>query len=240
VSELPPLTPSAFNAIAKAVLAASPLTGSVASYLAGRGLLSAAEAEGWGALGEASQHSALFAKAASIEGDEACVSSGLFDHEGRVPFAGHRLLIPWRNRDGTIATLQRRVIEGEGPPKYVFPRWLGPTAPYGIERLNEATPEVPITLVEGAIDVLAYRELDLAADRGGVVLGLAGVSDGRASEMPWAKKRVVRIAFDGDTAGDRATLVYSELLHAAGATRVTRVRPQGAKDWAEMLIGGSR
>jgi len=45
----------------------------------------------------------------------------------------------------------------------------------------------------------------------------------------------VHLAFDADEAGDRAALVLSGRMYAAGATRVDRQRPRGANDWAELL-----
>lgn len=246
ITRLSPVVPaptgprvSSTDAVAKAVFDACPVRdgSEVAKYLAGRRLLAAAQRDGWGELRTGEEQVALYARLVSEFGRMTASSVGIFDEEGRVRFKDHSLLIPWRNEQGEIATIQRRLVCGGVPnvPKYVFPRDVPATVPYGIERLAEADPKAPITLVEGAVDVLAYRALAGRSESAGVVLGLPGVAPGRSRAMPWARGRVCRIGFDADEAGHRASKTLCDLLLAAGAIRVTRLLPNDGKDWAEAL-----
>src|SRR5690606_4252566 len=94
-------------------------------------------------------------------GREAWQRSGLASPRGDDDFAHpeHRIVIPWRDPSGLVATVQRRALDGRRG-KYVFPTGRGAVWPYGVERLAEkATADLPVLLVEGAADVLAVREL---------------------------------------------------------------------------------
>lgn len=226
--------PALFDQLASAILSVSPLHGAVADYLQHRGLLSAAHEEGWGALPR--MPNVVYATAVASVGEAVCEASGLFGTSGEFIYSEHTILIPWRDHDGKIWTFQRRrPSSSSDEPKYVFPRGAGSRAPYGAEHVVKAPMTAPITLVEGAIDVLAYRALARAAGCDPVVLGVPGVSRVATMVLPWAKGRVFRLAFDADDAGDAASAQVASMLAAAGATRMTRTRPLGAKDWAELV-----
>jgi len=152
----------------------------------------------------------------------------------------HRLIIPWRGRDGSIDVLQRRRVDDADPKKkYVLPPGRRPFYPFGAEQLPTHAAEVEIAFVEGALDVLALRVL---ARRDGLAilpLGIPGVSGWRKEWAALAKGRTVRIGFDADAAGERHIAAVARDLREAGATRVQRWTPTAKKDWAECLASGA-
>lgn len=234
----PPLDVEPFDKLARSILEGSKLTSSSRSgtYLARRGLLSAAIAEGWGALPDGQLALArLVDRIVDKSAPDSWRRSGLFTDAGDLKFRTNVLLIPWRDENGMITTLQRRLIDGDaGRYKYVFPERRPASAPYGVGALSRR-PKDEIAFVEGAMDVLAYRALCARAGDRRVVLGLPGVAGWRSSWAPFGKDRVVHLALDADEAGDRAAERIALDLHRAGAHRVVRSRPNGAKDWADLL-----
>lgn len=236
----PTLETEAFDGLVQSLLRPSELTSSsrAGMYLARRGLLPAATADGWGALPEDPLALADLVRSIVAGGASDWRRSGLFTEAGDLKFRANVLLIPWRDENGLITTLQRRVIEGDQPRhKYVFPDGRPPCAPYGAAALSTRAPG-EIVFVEGAVDVLAYRTLCARAGIRRTVLGLPGVAGWRSSWAAYGKGRIVHVALDADEAGDRAAERLAVDLHRAGALRVVRRRPNGANDWADRLAGG--
>jgi DNA primase len=235
----PPLTDEEFAAIAAPLLAVGRLDDSeiardVVHYLAGRRLLELARAEGWAALPPPRMQPAWVRMLRDALGDDLVDRSGLVRGASFVhPEA--RLVIPWRDPDGAVHTVQRRRLD-DGKPKYVAPAGRAPAWPYGVERLGAWHPMIPVVFVEGAIDACALRDLRRLAGAAEVVLGLQGVSGWRPAWAGYARNRPAAIALDADKAGEQAVTRLVEDLVEAGATRVDRWRPPGgAKDWAEAL-----
>jgi DNA primase len=153
----------------------------------------------------------------------------------------HRLIIPWRGRDGSIDVLQRRRLDDADPrKKYVLPPGRRPFYPFGAEQLGTHTAEAEMTFVEGALDVLALRVLDQRDGLSIRPLGIPGVGNWRKEWAALAKGRSVRIGFDADAAGERNVATVARDLRDAGATRVRRWTTTGAKDWAECLEKGGQ
>lgn len=252
-----PLTDAVFARIVAPILWCgrldySAIARDVSTYLDGRGLLGAAQEDGWAALptpGECQREwvAALRSSADDVDGYRPTFSrkdldrSGLLSASGdSLVFSGHRLAIPWRDTEGRVTTLQRRRLidkPGDKGGKYVFATGRPAAYPYGIERAGDLPDDAQLLIVEGAVDVLACRAL--LAERGEValVLGLPGVSSWRRHAGEWARLgrgRVVGVGVDVDAAGERVVGELAADLAAAGATRIERwTPPDGAHDWAD-------
>jgi DNA primase len=239
----PTVPPGTFPRVAAALFAAAPIASSPEAqrYLSGRGLLGAAIADGWGALPTSPRAKGqIIAQIIALLGADAWMASGLANEAGHLKFPKHELIIFWRDADDRVTTLQRRVLHsGAESRKYVFPSGRAPIQPYGVERLADDVATTDIAYVEGATDVLAYRALCAHSGYRRVVLGLPGVSAWRPGWAEHARGRTAHIALDADEAGDRAATRIAEDLRRAGAVRVLRQRPRGAKDWAQLLVRGS-
>jgi DNA primase len=217
VESAPSITPGDFARGAAALLALSPLGGSVAVGLASRGVLEYATADGWGELpadvrsecpeldaGDGFEAVDLAASAlvAQLRGRP---ELGWLLGPGGFVLPEHRLLIPWRAPGGGVWTVERRYAPRYGdetPPKggkYAQPdrRYHQPPAvyPYGADAPELAT-ATELWLVEGALDVLAVRALNarglLTADgspRHQVVLGLPGVG-AWLQVRPWVLEHI--------------------------------------------------
>lgn len=260
-SPLPAIEPARLAAILAPLLAIGSLDGSprvrdVEAYLDGRGLLGAARADGWAALPPPGPAQAALGRVL-IDNFDACdlIASGIMrrTREGlALSWSAHRLLIPWRGLDGALCFYQRRLISSRGNPdipKYTGPQNVKALWPYGSEALSLAPASVAVVLVEGAIDVLALRALDADEPDGNprVVLGVPG-SGWCLDWAELARGRTVYIASDADPwddrknqpgAGDIAAEIWARDVHSRGAARVLRLRPEGAKDWAELLAARS-
>jgi DNA primase len=207
----------------------SGISASVCEYLDGRGLLAAARADGWFAVGPRSGE-----MLPDLFGVELLVRCGLTNERGQLKWAEHALAIPWRTPAGVVQTIQRRHLGTcEAAKRYVFPTGRGPAHPYGIEHLASRSPIGPIAIVEGAMDVLAKRRLDHLGWP--IVLGSPGVSGWRAAWDELVADRVVRLAFDDDEAGNREAVKLADRFHAARAAVVLRSTPTRGKDWADGL-----
>lgn len=98
-----------------------------------------------------------------------------------------------------------------------------------------------VALCEGGTDWLALTEgFDADAANGAPsiwcigLVGAGNVESVISAFAPVLKGRVVKICFDRDEAGEKASAAAIPLLWQAGAKRVTRNRPP-AKDWAQLL-----
>ncbi len=234
-SPSPVLGDAEFHALATAVLDNAPLAvePDVLDYLARRGLADAAVAEGWGALpGDPRRRRMLVTLICDRHGRAAWASSGL---SAGVDFASpsHRILIPWRTPVGTIDILQRRTV---GCHSYLGTRGREIRFPHGIERCIDSEPTT-VVIVEGAVDVLAYRALH--PDPRQLVLGLPGATSWRSEWTSLAIGRQVVLALDADDSGRRgdAALVLRLRQVAVG---VRLHKPSVGKDWGDALARGHR
>lgn len=153
----------------------------------------------------------------------------------------HRLLIPWRRRDGSIATIQRRLLRPahDGERKYMVPSGaMRELEPFGAHAFAIAAPTMPdaeVVVVEGALDACARRELALHAGDDALVLGSFNVTSERTHAWaPFVAGRRVRVALDADDAGDAASPALGATLLEQGAREIVRERPRGG-DWGDVL-----
>lgn len=205
----------------------SSTSASVCAYLDGRGLLQAAQADGWFAMAPTAGDLLC-----GVFGVELVARCGLVDAQGKLKWPEHTLAIPWRTPAGLVQTIQRRHLgECEAKRRYVFPTGRGPAHPYGIEHI---TRRGPLALVEGAMDVLAWR-VGAPASRFETPLGVPGVSGWKGDWDAIVADRNVLIAYDDDDAGNREVSKLEARFRAAGAVRVGRSTPKRGKDWADGL-----
>lgn len=222
----------------------SAVCGDVCDYLASRGLLDLARAEGWAALPpQGPSQVSWVAMLVELFGEDDVKRTGLVpvgEDGAIVPRGfvqpGARLVIPWRRPDGVITTLQRRRLDDQ-KPKYVSPMGRAPRFPYGIERLATAHAETPVAIAEGAIDSAALRTLRRDAGKPAVVVGIQGVSGWRKEWAHLFAHRPVAIALDPDAAGEGAVEgIRSDLERALARMPAERWRPPaGAKDWGALF-----
>jgi len=223
-----------FIAVAAALLVVAPLDAAVAAdvraYLAGRGILGGALADGWGALPATRDGLARVRREViAATSRDAWMRSGLAWDDGWWMHQAHRVVIPWRDTSGRIAWLQRRAIVDHGGPRYVARARSGAAMPYGVERLRDAGDGCAVAVTEGAVDALALRA---ACERDGVravILGAPGPV-WRAEWNEILRGRDVAVASDDDASGDRfAARIAPDIQRFARS--VQRWRPTGAKDW---------
>lgn len=243
----PKLDDATFAAMAKVLLAAGrlddgPIAADVTRYLARRKLLDVAREDGWAALPPPGEAQAAWARVLrDVFGEPALTLSGLaWRRDGALTLAypSHRLVIPWRSPDGAVLTLQRRRIDRIAERKYVFPAGRPARWPYGIERLRASSGrarEPVLAIVEGAVDVLAFRWLARRDGFDCVELGLAGVHSWDAAWARHAGERAV-IGLDADQAGHLAVGGIAHDLVLAGVERLERWKPRAGKDWADTLL----
>jgi len=144
------------------------------------------------------------------------------------------VLIPWRDRYGRIACVQRRRLD-DVKPKYRFPAGRAPRAPFGVEHLAAALdclgPDAEVVIVEGAIDCLARRRVARHRDERAAVVGVASASTPCAGlPLDLLTGRRVVLALDDDPTGEHASAKLADALHGI-ACELVRERPAGAKDW---------
>jgi hypothetical protein len=132
-----------------------------------------------------------------------------------------------RDRAGDLVAVQGRLIDG-GDPKALT---AGPKSEGVFSALNAI--ESPVcAIVEGPVDALALAAAGLPA------VALLGTS-----APAWLAKALhskhVLLATDADQVGDDCA---GRLAAEISTPRILRLRPQSAKDWAEVLegLGGDR
>ncbi len=212
----------------------SPIARDGTAYLRGRGLLDAAVADGWACFPSTASTRREWIKMLRETFDGRDIDGCGFVRGSGLTFPDNRLVVPWRDPSGLVDTIQRRRLDGQASSKYVFPSGRAPQWPYGIERLASAPLDAPIVLVEGAVDVLARRILDMDQGKVRVVLGVPG-GGWRKRWAEYGKDRVVYVATDADEAGNRFCEQWSEQLYSAGCVEVKRLRPVGSKDWGDQV-----
>ena len=135
------------------------------------------------------------------------------------------VIFPIRNRAGDIVAAQGREIGGAG--KFSFgPKSQGIFATAGALEANR------LIIAEAPIDALSLAVAGYSA------IALCGTS-GPDWLPKFCYRRRVLLAFDADNAGDDAARDLTPKLESFGAT-VTQLKPEGAKDWNELLnVSGS-
>lgn len=246
-SNPPPIDAASYSALATKLVELCPWPDEpdVYAYMKRRVLVAQGSHAGLAALPPRDKQAALLEKLAETFELDTIARSGLAprDDDGQPNLSQfnhseNRLVIPWRNLDGSIAVLQRRRLD-DGKPKYVFPPGMRPLLPFGAERLRAHSADRMIVFVEGALDVLALRLLD-SRDRLGILpLGLPGLEGWRPEWARFARGHEVAIGFDADGPGQKKVEAVSDDLYRAGAKSVERMRPKGAKDWAELVENGA-
>ena len=231
VERVAPVADELFDAYVRRLLELCALKTSAptVAYLVSRGLYDRAAADGWAALPDTAADIQGVTRELGREGSRAL---GLETTDG-LRFPDHKLIIPWRSPEGVILTLQRRTIDPMVKDrKYIFPMQRATKEPYGVDRLRG---DKPIAIVEGAMDVLAMRELCEREQIDRDVLGLPGVQNWNSGWNNYVQGRTVLIAIDDDEAGEAACPKLAEHLRGAGAIEVLRRIPRGGKDWASLL-----
>lgn len=211
----------------------------VVAYLRGRRLLDLATDAGWFALPRVDAQRALVDELRDLVGVDALRLSGLVNDAATMfRHPANRLAIPWRAHgiDGLVVTLQRRALDAS-EPRYVFPSGRSPSAPFVVvEDLEDLEDGGSVCVVEGAVDVLALRAGLREKGETALVIGLPGVQGWRDEWRALLDGRHVRIAVDPDKAGETAVAtILAKCTHARSAKRL---RPKGAKDWAEAWAKG--
>jgi DNA primase len=230
-----------YDNVAEALLALCPLSGSldVERYVHRRGIFPDAEAAGCGGLPPPGEQGAVLAALRRQFAEETLRRAGIVRADGTLAWPSHRLLIPWRNADGTLAVIQRRAIASLADgPKYTGPRGRKPRNAFGSDAAVEvlaSEPGAPVVIVEGALDALAYRKLlRHSTNEPRAILGLwSATADG--ASVRWASGgRDVILATDADDAGDAcAKRLATELRGVARSVR--RQRPRFG-DWGSELL----
>ena len=125
-----------------------------------------------------------------------------------------------RDRAGDLVAVQGRLIDGAGPKALT----AGPKSD-GVFSTLDALDSPVCAIVEGPVDALALAAVGLPA------VALLGTN-----APAWLAKALhskhVLLATDADPSGDDCA---GRLVKEISTKRVLRLRPRGAKDWAEIL-----
>lgn len=252
-------TPEAFRAGANALLSVSlPLTlGSAAgSYLAERQLFDVCLDAGVRHLGSSVDETKQLARTARDQiGEVAALASGLWSVSAKcpgghafLPYLSHTLVIPWRDQQGQVCAIRRRVVGALSGDvaKYMTTKGA-PVPPLPFMHPSDAAACMSsrfghVVITEGEFDALmlrAHGEQAGVIPSGSLVVASGGASMvGRfLSVRGWREMlegREVVLAFDADKAGQEAARRLAGALSTAGVHgRITA--PRGGKDWAETL-----
>lgn len=230
--ETPALADVRFHEIATWLIENCPLNEApdVAAYLDSRGILADAQGTGCAALPTADLHPRVVAAMRKAFGDDT-------DHCGLVRGTGfahpdNRIILPWKDRAGRIATLQRRRIDAGTEKRYVFCSGRSAREPFGIDGVRDGSEVLVVS--EGAFDALARRKLARLDGDDVDVVAIPSAS----TLMPdviaeLAAGRDLVLSLDNDAAGDAAAVTLAAAC--SSARRIVRERPQGVKDAGELL-----
>lgn len=131
------------------------------------------------------------------------------------------VLFPIQQPNGALVAVNARFVDGRDKPKT---QTSGPKSS-GLYTTPGAWDATVIALTEAPLDAIALWLCGLPA------MAMIGTSG-----PPWLERRLafksVILATDADEAGERAAAQLQPGLRARGAL-VFRLRPTGAKDWAE-------
>ncbi len=244
----PSLDPEIYATVAESLLELCPLGAQrdACAYLEDRRVFADADARGLRALPPKAGQAPIFDELVRRFGPETIALAGLTNDTGDgFRAAAWRLLIPWRNREGRVLSVQRRVL-GPPPgdaPKYLFPRGRPmPAEPFGAERFADdvaafrtsgAAPSLAFT--ESALDAIAMAMLVRRHRAVRVVLGIPSASTWRPEWAAYGKGLRVLVATDADSAGEKVAAAMIADLRKAGVLSLARVRPaKGKKDWGDV------
>lgn len=140
------------------------------------------------------------------------------------------VVFPLRDQSGALVGAQGRYVDGRDKPKA---RTLGDKRASLFATRDALNPDLPALIVaEAPLDALSLAQAGYPA------VALCGTQAPTWLHRAGAFRRVL-LAFDADDAGDVAAEKLRPLLCSFGA-RCERLRPEGAKDWNEMLQASGR
>lgn len=136
------------------------------------------------------------------------------------------VVFPLRDTEGRTVAAQGRHLDPDARPKALHTK--GGTNG-GLFATPGAFDGPVLVIVEAPIDALTLA-----------LCGLPAVATCGAGNFPdrlkrHALARVVLLAYDSDTAGDKASDKVTDALALAAPLAVHRLKPNGAKDWNELL-----
>lgn len=138
------------------------------------------------------------------------------------------VIFPLHDAHGRLVAAQGRRIAPEASPKALS---AGPVGQGAFATAGAWGAEI-LAVTEAPLDALSLAACGLPA------LALCG-KDVRHWLAPRLAFRPVLIALDADPAGDAASNAWASAL-APFTRRAARLRPQGGKDWNELLMGRGR
>ena len=140
------------------------------------------------------------------------------------------VVFPIYNRQRELVAVQGRAVQGNAKRTFGSKKEGAFFAPVQVEgrTFDPIDASVPaIILVEAPIDALSLASCGFPA------LALCGTTGPSWLHIVCGLRRVL-LAFDADDAGDNATEKLTIVLERFGAV-CERLRPQGGKDWSELL-----
>jgi len=157
--------------------------------------------------------------------------AGLFSQRGHLRYYRHCLIFPyWRIQDGEVQVfwLQARAMDSTVEPKELSHKGPAPF-PFNVHLLDQK-PGV-LYLCEGAIDALSMVQNGLDA------VGVPGVSAFRQEWVPLFQNKMVYVAFDADTAGEKGAQRVLQLFAQSGIEARRIQIPKGGNDVNESFGG---
>jgi hypothetical protein len=149
-----------------------------------------------------------------------------------------RLVIPWRERYGRVATVSVRAIDASDPwPKYLY--LAGAPLPpfFGVDHIRRARSVHSLMVTEGPLDALAVRVAGIDAV---VALGGSQVGSRHMTLLQELGIDAVTLALDNDDAGSAATERFiDEARRTYPALRIQVVPADAfgtAKDPSELIV----
>jgi predicted RNA-binding Zn-ribbon protein involved in translation (DUF1610 family) len=161
---------------------------------------------------------------------------------GRDFYGRPAVVFPIRDRAGALVAASGRYIDGRDTPKtriagpkrdgvFLAPVQVQSTLPSGRRAFAPFDKDLPAIIVtEAPIDAMSIAAAGYAA------IALCGTTGPSWLHLACGFRRVL-LAFDADEAGDNAAAVWSGALASYGAS-CERLRPDGGKDWNEVLCSG--
>ena len=225
---------AAYQSLMADLIALCPMGGDVAAYLRARALPTDASPDVI-ALPPVSEQARLVRGLSARHDRDAVAASGLVDASGScLQWPAHRLGFVWRDAiTGAVATLQRRCLGAPigAAPKTVFASGRKVEWPWGAHLLRNVPRSEPVTIVEGAVDWLAWRSLCPYPDAAAcIALPSAAALSPRL--LPMLSGRDVFVALDSDAAGETAS--EQCIAQLKPWARPLRIRPwPGCKDWGD-------
>ncbi len=160
--------------------------------------------------------------------------------EGTIYRAGAAVLFPSTNERGEVVAVNGRYLAPRTSPDgkplkartggtakqgvFLAPARIGAEWVFPFDRRLDA-----VILVEGQADALSLAQC-----------GFPALAAGGVNLAPWLHRRAglrrVVIGIDADAGGDANAPMWEAYLSSYGAL-VSRLEPENAKDWNEMLIG---